>query len=134
MHAPAPVVERPARSCFMVCAWDGPDAAGLRDRDLEAHLAHVEAHWEDYLVAGPLRRPGDGGICGSLLLVFAETEPAARALVEADPYFSNGQYERVEITHFVASIGTAIGGRTWSSAAALRGRIGRPVANPGSRV
>jgi uncharacterized protein len=132
MDAEVPLVERPARACFMVCAWDGPDAARLRDRDLEEHLAHVEAHWQDYLIAGPLRHPGQDGLCGSLLLVFADTEAGARELIEADPYFSNGQYTRVEITHFVPSIGTAIGGKIWPSASALRNRTGGTGAQAGS--
>jgi uncharacterized protein len=118
MVAEVPVVPRPQKTCFMVQAWDGPDAAQLRERDLVAHLAHVETYWQDYLIAGPLR-PADVGsdaLCGSLLMIYAHDEAGARALLDGDPYFTNGQYQRVEMWRFAPSIGLAIGGKTWPNA------------------
>jgi uncharacterized protein YciI len=121
MVAEAPVVPRPQKTCFMVQAWDGPDASHLRERDLVAHLAHVETYWQDYLIAGPLRAADvcSGALCGSLLMIYADDEPSAWRLLEGDPYFTNGQYQRVEMWRFAPSIGLAIGGKTWPNAAAI---------------
>jgi uncharacterized protein YciI len=98
--------------------WDGPGADALRDRDLEAHLAHAEAHWRSLLVAGPMKE-GDR-IVGSLFMVLAETEEAAWALMRQDPYFTNGQYREVAVRPFTPGIGMALGGRIWPDASALR--------------
>jgi hypothetical protein len=102
--------------------WDGPDAAALRLRDLDGHLAHVEKHWRNYVIAGPMREPGGERLIGSLLLVLAEDEAAAWAICRGDPYFTNGQFAEVQVKHFTQSIGLAIGGKIWESADAIRAR------------
>jgi uncharacterized protein YciI len=102
--------------------WDGPDAATLRVRDLDGHLAHVEKHWRSYVIAGPMREPGGDKLIGSLLLVLAETIDEAWSICRGDPYFTNGQFKSVEVKNFTQSIGTAIGGKIWESADALRAR------------
>jgi uncharacterized protein YciI len=106
----------------MISCFDGPDAARLRIRDLDGHLAHVEAHWRRYLIAGPLREPGQDALSGSLFLIYADSQEEASSFLRQDPYFTNGQYERIEIRQFSPSIGLAIGGKTWTSADALRDR------------
>jgi uncharacterized protein YciI len=102
--------------------WDGPDAAELRVRDLDGHLAHVEKHWRRYVIAGPMREPGGTRLIGSLLLILAETAEEAWSICEGDPYFTNGQFKSVDVKHFTQSIGTAIGGKIWDSADGLRTR------------
>lgn len=119
-----PVVPRPERPCFMFCCLDGPNAGALRDRDFEKHLAHVESHWDEYLIAGPLRAPGETPLNGSLFLVYAETVADAWALMRQDPYIYNGQYAQVEVRAFAPSIGVALGGKTWSDSVSLRARAG----------
>jgi uncharacterized protein len=116
----APLVARARQTCFMVCAWDGPGADALRARDLDGHLAHMEAHWQRYLIAGPLREPEGETIIGSMFLVWADSHDNVTSLMAGDPYFTNGQYRQVEVRRFVPAIGTAIGGRTWESADAIR--------------
>lgn len=122
MDHPCPTVPRRAEACFLVLCEDGPGAAALRERDLAGHLAHVERHWRRYLAAGPLRRPGDAALSGSLFLVFAANEAEARALMEGDPYITNGQYRSVRILGFTPAIGEALGGKIWENAESLRSR------------
>jgi uncharacterized protein len=63
----------------------------LTPADLDATLTH--AHF-DYLkqkadqitMAGGLRLPEGGGFCGSLWVIEAEDEVAARRLMDEDPY------------------------------------------------
>ena len=119
-----PTVPRLSRRLFLVVARDGPEAPRLRERDLAGHLAHVEANWRRYILAGPFRPPGVAAVCGSYFLVLAESVEALDALMRGDPYFTNGQYASVETFDAAASIGEAIGGKIWEDAAALAGRAG----------
>lgn len=122
MTQTAPTVPRSPTPCFAFMCWDGPDAAELRARDLDAHLAHVERHWRSYVVAGPMRDPGGEKLVGSLLLILAQTEDEAWSICRGDPYFTNGQFASVQVKHFTQSIGLAIGGKIWENADAIRAR------------
>lgn len=117
-----PTVPRPMTPCWAFMCWDGPGAAELRVRDLDAHLAHVEKHWRRYVVAGPMREPGGERLIGSLLLILADSVEEAWTICKGDPYFTNGQFKSVDVKSFTQSIGQAIGGKIWASADALRAR------------
>ena len=54
----APTVPRIDSPVFLVLCYDGEDSAGPRQSELDGHLAYVEQHTEQYLVAGPLREAG----------------------------------------------------------------------------
>jgi len=121
-----PVVSRVHGGCFLVLCEDGPGAPGLRERDLAAHLEHVERHWRRYLAAGPLRTPSQSGpdgsrIIGSLFLVLATDETEARTLMAGDPYFANGQYHAVRFLEFTPAIGRWLGGKIWADIDTLSG-------------
>jgi uncharacterized protein len=128
----APTVARHSSPCFVFLCWDGPDAPALRARDLDRHLAHVEAHWRAYVIAGPLRMPGEDGLSGSMFLVLAPDLDAAWAIMRGDPYITNCQYARIDVRHFTQSIGQWIGGKIWTDAESIRGRAagGPPDAIP----
>ena len=96
---------------YAIMLWDGPDGAALRQEHLAAHLAHVEANLPRYLVAGPFRS-GDA-FTGSLLVLDAATEADARALLEADPYWTAGVWAEVRVEPFRPAAGSWVGGRTW---------------------
>lgn len=90
---------------------DGPDSARLRQQHLAAHLDYVAAHLGDYAVAGPLKRAG--APAGSLLVIKAENEAAARARLEADPYARAGVWPRLSLYEFAAVAGDWVGGAAW---------------------
>jgi uncharacterized protein YciI len=115
-----PVVPRPAQTCFAFTCFDGPEAPSLRVRDLEGHLAHIEANWERYLIAGPARDPEQPTINGSILLVFADSLDEAWSLMRGDPYFNNGQFARIDVRQFSPAVGLAIGGKTWTDVESVR--------------
>lgn len=96
---------------FACWCRDAESSAAPRERELEAHLAHVEAHIERYAVAGPLKRRGE--TVGSLLVVRADNAEAARAFLEADPYFAAGVWRSVEIEELRAIAGDWVGGAAW---------------------
>lgn len=90
---------------------DGADAATLRQTHLAAHLAHVEAHIGDYAVAGPLKT--NGATTGSVLVIKAENEAAARAKFDADPYAAAAVWQAVRVHEFAAVAGDWVGGAAW---------------------
>ena len=86
----------------------------MREAALAAHLAHVEAHIDDYAVAGPLKE-GERTV-GSLLVIKAGDAAEARARLEADPYFVAGVWANITSEEFRAVAGDWVGGATWKRA------------------
>jgi uncharacterized protein len=97
---------------FTIIAEDATNSVTLRATQLDAHLAHVETHLDQYAVAGPMRGT-DGVITGSLLIVKAETIADARAFIETDPYFVTGVWRSIDIRAFNAVAGDWVGGKAW---------------------
>jgi uncharacterized protein YciI len=104
-------VKRPI-AAFSAYCLDAPAAEQLRREHLAAHLAHVETVMDRLLLAGPLKQP-DGAVLGSLIVIRAETEAEARALLESDPYHRAGIWQTIRIERFVPVAGTLVGGRNW---------------------
>ncbi len=96
---------------FAFYCRDGEAGPALRAKVLHKHLAHIEAHIDDYAVAGPLKQ-GEATI-GSLLVIKADDEASARARFEADPYFNAGVWQSINVSPFVAVAGEWVGGVTW---------------------
>ena len=118
----APVVARQTQPTFLFIGRDGPDAARLRVEHLDGHLKHVEDNWRHYVTAGPLKAPGSGVIHGSCLIVIADTEEAAWAIMKGDPYVTSGVFATLEVHDMTMSIGRYPGGKIWENANAIRDR------------
>lgn len=84
---------------FVLLCRDRPGSGALRASLRPAHLAYIDARAEAVWLAGPLLSD-DGAALGSLLIVAAEDEAAARAFAENDPYSKNGLFESVEVRPF----------------------------------
>ncbi|MEM7779387.1 MAG: YciI family protein [Pseudomonadota bacterium] len=96
---------------FAFYCRDGENGATLRERLLADHLAHIEAHIDDFAVAGPLK-DGDETV-GSLVIIKAENEAEARAKFEADPYYAAGVWQSIRASHFLGVAGDWVGGKAW---------------------
>jgi len=96
---------------FAFFCLDADGSAAFREKLLSDHLAHIEAHIDDFAVAGPLK-DGETTI-GSLVIVKAESEAEARAKFEADPYFAAGVWKSVQSSHFLGVAGDWVGGIAW---------------------
>lgn len=114
-----PCVPRLTEKCYLVICRDGPGSDLPRQRLLKGHLDHVEANWESYITAGPIRLPGETNITGSVFLVLAEALEEAKALMQGDPYIASGMYASIEYAEFTNSVGRFIGGKIWESAEAI---------------
>lgn len=97
---------------FAVIARDLPGAEPKRLAARPAHFAYVETILDRIAVAGPLRDAA-GGFVGSMLIYDVPDAAAARALLEADPYFQAGIWDNPEIHPFTAAAGQWIGGKIW---------------------
>jgi uncharacterized protein YciI len=85
---------------YILIAHDKAGALPLRKATRPAHLAY----WEhkigaDLVFGGPLLG-ADGNPFGSVLVVEAPDEQAARAIFEADPYVAAGLFEMTSISAF----------------------------------
>jgi uncharacterized protein YciI len=97
---------------YAIITKDKPGATATRMEKLKEHLAHVETSLDRLAIAGPLRDE-DGNFTGSLLVVKAESEADARALLASDPYYKADIWSDIEIRAFNAAAGDWVGGKTW---------------------
>lgn len=97
---------------FSIYCIDKPGSAEPRNAHKLAHLAHVEANIDRYLVAGPMK-DADGNVTGSLIIVKADNEADARAFFEQDPYFVADFWESISILQYMGVAGDWVGGKTW---------------------
>lgn len=84
---------------FAIICRDRPGALELRQAARPAHLDWIERHRAAVVTAGPMLDAA-GSPVGSLFLVEAADEAAARAFAEADPYKAAGLFAEVEIRPF----------------------------------
>ncbi|MEM6908173.1 MAG: YciI family protein [Pseudomonadota bacterium] len=96
---------------FAFYCLDGEHGSELREKFLSEHLAHVEAHIDDFAVAGPLKH--DEKTIGSLLVIKADSEAEARTKFEADPYFAAGVWQSIRTAVFMGVAGDWVGGAAW---------------------
>ena len=92
---------------FAVWARDAAGMQGTREQVRPRHrvrLRQPEPHPVKVVLAGPTFGD-DARMCGTMLVVEAETIEAVRAFVAADPYVEAGVYESYEIRPWKCGIG-----------------------------
>jgi uncharacterized protein YciI len=90
-----------------------PDGPRIRAEALNAHLAHVLAHFDRFAIAGPLRSAPDAPAAESLFIIRAQTIEEAWSFMRQDPYMAQGLYAEVSARHFTPAAGAWIGGKIW---------------------
>lgn len=63
------------------------------------HIAYRKGLGGAMALAGPLLGEGDKPV-GSVVILEAEDDAAARQLAQADPYVANGVFELVSVRHY----------------------------------
>ncbi|MEF2071605.1 YciI-like protein [Consotaella aegiceratis] len=81
---------------FALLCNDKPESGALRAANREDHLAHLAKLGDSVKFAGPFLGD-DGKPNGSLVMIEAEDEAAARAIADADPYAKAGVFSSVTI-------------------------------------
>ncbi|MCA3698705.1 YciI family protein [Brevundimonas sp.] len=117
-----PFVAKDETPLFLFVCKDSPSGPARRVEHLEGHLAHVEANWRRYVVAGPMRRPGETALSGSYFLVRAKDADEAWSVMRGDPYITSDLYAEIELTEITPSIGLWVGGKIWADAASIAHR------------
>jgi uncharacterized protein len=87
---------------YAVVAHDKPGHLPLRMENRAAHLAYIEATGI-VRMAGPLIERGQ--MCGSLIVLEADSLDAARAWVADDPYGRAGLFDGVTVTEWKKVVG-----------------------------
>ena len=85
---------------FAVLFIDKPGQGALRAAQLAAHIAWVDAHKEQVLVAGSLRENPADVPKGGLWVVQATDKAAVHALMQTDPFCTCGLRQSVEVLHW----------------------------------
>lgn len=80
---------------YVITFMDKPGMVEKRIATREAHLAYLEKTGA-YKLAGPFLDT-EGKMVGSMLVVDTETEAAARALADNDPYKAAGLFDHCEV-------------------------------------
>lgn len=81
---------------FAITALDKPDGLETRMANRPAHLAHLEAHRDHVVLAGPFLGE-DGSPVGSLLVVDYDDRADAERFVADDPYSKADLFQSVTI-------------------------------------
>ena len=77
-----------------------PDKPGALERRMEVRPRHLEYWGESPLkvfVAGPILDEETGDLAGSVLIVEADDITTVRQYAEADPYWTEGVFARMDI-------------------------------------
>ena len=85
---------------FAVRFHDRADQLPVRQAQMQAHLAWLESHQDQVLVAGSLRTVPETPAVGALWVVRADNRAAVQALVETDPFWLHGLRASCEILHW----------------------------------
>lgn len=84
---------------FCFYCRDGENNENLREMHMKAQREWMAEHDENYLTAGPLLN-AKGEFVGSLLVIEAEDEAAARATINDDPYVTGGVWQSIRVDRF----------------------------------
>ncbi len=96
----------------VIWAIDSSEGAQLRALHLAEHLAFIETQMAIIRIAGPWLNDA-GAMIGSMFVIEAESLPAARAWIAADPYTRANVWRRIDVHGYRAAAGTWVGGRNW---------------------
>ena len=87
---------------FILRFTDTPDSLALREQHFKAHLAWLDAHAQQVLVAGTLRPEPDAAAVAAIWIVSAPSRDAVLALSDTDPFWINGLRATREVFYYRA--------------------------------
>ena len=85
---------------YAILFEDNVNQSDMRAKYMGEHLKFLEANAKSISAAGPLIDPDTENLTGGLWLMEADDAKAARALVEADPFWPTGLRKSVRILHW----------------------------------
>ncbi len=83
-------------SLFVIEGIDAPGNGAARAAHTDAHVAHLLALGERFVIGGPFLDANDRPV-GSLVVIEADSAAEAEAFAAADPFVLNGVYGTVTV-------------------------------------
>lgn len=103
-----------AMPAILVTCFTAKGAGEARERTAPAYTRFLELIGPNVLIAGQVFGDGrDSAPTARRYLVGDEDAEAARAMMEASPYYTEGVYERCEAEAFEVMLGSLTGGVAW---------------------
>ncbi len=90
--------------CAVICI-DAEGSAPLREKHMDAHLAHIKNITDKIAVAGPCPPDEEHENGASLFVLEVSSLAEARQIVEADPYNKAGIWKSIIVRDFKAVVG-----------------------------
>jgi uncharacterized protein YciI len=90
---------------YAIYCTDAADGTALRTQNMPAHREHIARIMPKIMLAGPCPALEGHSREASLLVVEADDAAAARQLLESDPFYKVGVWEKIEIRRFNALAG-----------------------------
>ena len=87
---------------FILRFTDKPDSLHIRERHLAEHMAWLDGHAEQVLVAGAMRTEPQLPPVAAMWIVKADSPEAVLTLSETDPFWINGLRATREVFHYRA--------------------------------
>ncbi|MEY4761281.1 MAG: hypothetical protein RLZZ200_1137 [Pseudomonadota bacterium] len=75
---------------FLLRFTDKPDSMAIRQRHLAEHVAWLDAHADEVIVAGTLRVAQEDPPLAAIWIVRADSAEAVLALSDGDPFWVHG--------------------------------------------
>ena len=83
---------------YVLICEDKPDSEELRKSVRPQHLEHIQGY--DVRFAGPMLADNEATMIGSIIVLEADDQAAARTFAELDPYNQAGLFSNVTIRPF----------------------------------
>jgi len=93
---------------FAVHARDRDKGLDIRLANRDAHIAHLQSIGDRLKFAGPLL-DDEGAMCGSLLILDAESRDELQTWLDSDPYQLAGLFSTVTVTGIKPLLGSMAG-------------------------
>jgi hypothetical protein len=87
---------------FILRFTDKPGSLALREQHLKAHLAWLDAHASEVLVAGTIRPEPEAAAVAAIWIVTAPSRQAVLALSDSEPFWINGLRATREVFYYRA--------------------------------
>lgn len=85
---------------YLIQTFDAPERAHLRQEHYEAHLAYLETVAPLLLGCGAKLDDDGERASGGIYVVAVDTRDEATELIENDPFYEAGLFDRVDITRW----------------------------------
>jgi uncharacterized protein YciI len=85
---------------YAIYCVDKPNSKDVRMANRPAHIEYLKAKEGQILMGGAMLTEDGEGMLGSLLVIDAEDEAAARAFVDGDPFAKAGLFQSVTVNRW----------------------------------